>query len=260
MSRGLLSMFAGGDPWTLNDTLQSGRPEQIAGLAQAFHNAGQSTQEADRAFAEARGRLEAWTRDSGQHPITDSAELQRTVAGLHLQAGQLPRIAVDLETIAAALAQTQATATGYINTLDARLQTLDDWIGQAEDMIKQDEDLLAQADDEDDIAELEDDIDRLQQYIEDCEREAIDDTKQTLQWLTQLRDQYADGLKKAKANLRTDGLDPNAIRAIDGEGQVPGDIPPSGLEGAQLAALQHAMNQAVVDQMAKVRAAQQAVD
>src|SRR6201999_502101 len=79
-------------------------------------------------------------------------------------------------------------------------------------------------------------------------------------WLTQLRDQYADGLKKAKANLRTDGLDPNAIRAIDGEGQAPGDIPPSGLEGSQLAALQHVMNQAVVDQMAKVRAAQKAVD
>jgi hypothetical protein len=260
MSRGLLSMFAGGDPWTLNATLQSGQPAQIANLAQAFHNAGQSTQEADRSFAEARGRLETWTRDSGQHPITDSPELQRTVAGLHLQAGQLPKIAVDLETIAAALAQTQSTANGYINTLDARLQTLDDWIGQAEDMIKQDEDLLAQADDDDDVSELEDDIDRLQQYIEDCEREAIDDTKATLQWLTQLRDQYADGLKKAKANLRTDGLDPNAIRAIDGEGQAPGDIPPSGLEGSQLAALQHVMNQAVIDQMAKVRAAQKAVD
>ena len=260
MSRGLLSMFAGGDPWTLNATLQSGQPAQIGSLAQAFHNAGPSTQEADRAFAAARGQLEAWTRDGGQHPITDSPELQRTVAGLHLQAGQLPKIAVDLEAIAAVLAQTQGTATGYINTLDARLQTLDDWIGQAEDMIKQDEDLLAQADDDDDIADLEDDIDRLQQYIEDCEKEAIDDTKETLQWLTQLRDQYADGLKKAKANLRTDGLDPNAIRAIDGEGQAPGDIPPSGLEGSQLAALQHVMNQAVVDQMAKVRAAQKAVD
>jgi Tuberculosis necrotizing toxin len=260
MSRGLLSMFAGGDPWTLNATLQSGRPAQIASLAQAFHNAGQSTQEADRAFADARGRLESWTRDSGQHPITDSPELQRTVAGLHLQSGQLPKIAVDLETIAAALAQTQETADGYINTLDARLQTLDDWIGQAEDMIKQDEDLLAQADDDDDVAELEDDIDRLQQYIEDCEREAIDDTKATLQWLTQLRDQYADGLKKAKANLRTDGLDPNAIRAVDGEGQAPGDVPPSALDAPELAALQHVMNQAVVDQMAKVRAAQKAVD
>lgn len=260
MSRGLLSMFAGGDPWTLNATLQSGRPAQIANLGQAFHSAGQSTQEADRAFAEARGRLEAWTRDGGQHPITDSAELQRTVTGLHLQAGQLPKIAVDLETIAAALAQTQGTATGYIDALDARLQTLDDWIGEADDMIKQDEQLLAQAENDDDICELEDDIDRLEQYIEDCEREAIDDTRTTLQSLERIRDEYADGLKKAKANLRTDGLDPNAIRAFDGEGQAPGDIPPSGFEASELADLQRVMNQAVVDQMAKVRAAQKAVD
>ena len=190
----------------------------------------------------------------------DLSELQRTVTGLHLQAGQLPKIAVDLETIAAALAQTQGTATGYIDALDARLQTLDDWIGQADDMIKQDEQLLAQAENDDDICELEDDIDRLEQYIEDCEREAIDDTRTTLQSLERIRDEYADGLKKAKANLRTDGLDPNAIRALDGEGQAPGDIPPSGFEASELADLQRVMNQAVVDQMAKVRAAQKAVD
>jgi hypothetical protein len=260
MSRGLLAMFAGGDPWTINDTLQSGRPAQVAGLAQAFHNAGQSTRDADNAFAEARSRVDAWVRDNGQHPITDSAEVQRTARALNLQAGQLPKIAVDLENIAAALAQTQGTATDHINALETRLQQLDDWIGQADDMIKQDQNLLAEADDEDDIDALEDDIDRLEQYINDCEREAIDDTRATLQSLEQIRDQYADGLKKAKANLRTDGYDPNAIQAVDGEAQKPGDIPPSGLEGRQLTDIRRVMNQAVVDQMAKVRAAQKAID
>ncbi len=260
MSRGLLAMFAGGDPWTINDTLQSGRPAQIADLAQAFHNAGQSTQEADNAFAEARSRVNAWIRDNGQHPITDSAEVQRTIKALNLQAGQLPKIAADLENVAAALAQTQGTATGYINTLETRLQQLDDWIGQADAMIKQDQNLLEQADDEDDVDALEDDIDRLEQYINDCEREAIDDTKATLQWLQRIRDQYADGLKKAKANLRTDGYDPNTLLALDGEGRKPGDIPPSGLESQQLADIRRVMNQAVVDQMAKVRAAQKAID
>ena len=253
MSRGLLAMFAGGDPWTVNDTLQSGRPAQIADLAQAFHNAGQSTREADSAFAEARGRVDAWVRDNGQHPITDSAELQRTAKALNLQAAQLPKIAVDLENIAAALAQTQGTATGYINALEARLRQLDDWIGQADTMIKQDQNLLAQVDDEDDI-------DRLEQYINDCEREAIDDTKSTLQWLEQIRDQYAGGLKKAKANLRTDGYDPNALLALDGEGHQPGDMPPSGLESQQLIDIRRVMNQAVVDQIAKVLAAQKAID
>jgi len=260
MSPGLLSMFAGGDPWTVNASLQSGRPAQIAALGQAFHNAGQSTQEADRAFAEARARLEAWTNDSGQQPITNSTEVQNTVNGLKLQANQLPAIAVDLERIAAALAQTQGTATEYITALNSRLQQLDDWIGQAEDLIRQDQDLLAQADDEDDIADLEDDIDQLEQYIEDCEREAIEDTKQTLHALQRIRDEYADTLKKAKSNLSTDGLDPNAIYGVDGEVAKPGDIPPSGLEASQLADLNHVVNQAVVDQMAKVRAAQKAVD
>jgi hypothetical protein len=263
MSRGLLVMFAGGDPWKVNATLQSGRPAQIADLGQAFHNAGQSTQEADKAFAEARRRFDAWIRDNGQHPITDSAEVQRTAAALGLQASQLPKIAVDLENVAAALAQTQGTANGYINALEARLQTLDDWIGQADDMIKQDENLLAQADDDDDICELEDDIDRLGQYINDCEREAVDDTKATLQQLERIRDDYADGLKRAKANLRTDGYDPAAIQALDGEdpkGQAAGDIPPSGFEASELADLRHVTNQAVVDQMAKVRAAQKAFD
>jgi hypothetical protein len=260
MSRGLLSMFAGGDPWKVNATLQSGRPTQIGELAQAFHNAGQSTREADQEFTDARNRLDAWIRDNGQHPITNSPEVQRTVTALGLQASQLPKIAIDLETIAAALAQTQGTATGYINKLDARLQTLDDWIGQAEDLIKQDEQLLAQAEDDDDICELEDDIDRLQQYITNCEHEAIDDTKATLQGLEQIRDQYADGLKKAKANLRTDGLDPNSIYAMDGEAPKPGDVPPSGFDAPELADLNRVMNQAVVDQMAKVRAAQKAVD
>jgi len=263
MSRGLLVMFAGGDPWKINATLQSGRPADIAGLGQAFHNAGQSTQQADEAFTEARRRVEAWVRDNGQHPITDSAQVQRTATALGLQAAQLPKIGVDLENVAAALAQAQGTADSDIAALEARLQTLDDWIGQADDLIKQDEKLLAEADDEDDICDLEDDINRLEQYINDCEREAVDDTKATLQQVQEVRDDYAAELNKAKANLRTDGYDPAAIQALDGEDakdQAPGDIPPSGLEGSELADINRVTNQAVVDQMAKVRAAQKAVD
>jgi Hydrolase N-terminal helical domain/Tuberculosis necrotizing toxin len=263
MSRGLLVMFAGGDPWKVNATLQSGRPADIAALGQTFHNAGQSTQEADNAFAEARRRVDAWVRDNGQHPITDSAEVRRTAAGLGLQATQLPKIAVDLENVAAALGQAQGAANGYIAALEARLQTLDDWIGQADDLIKQDEQLLAEADDESDICDLEDDINRLEQYINDCEREAVDDTRATLQQIEKVRDDYTGELNNAKANLRTDGYDPAPIQALDGEdakGQAPGDIPPSGLEASDLAGINRVMNQAVVDQMAKVRAAQKAVD
>jgi hypothetical protein len=218
MSQGLLSMFAGGDPWKVSDTLQSGRPGQIAELGQGFHDAGQSAQEADNAFAEARRRFEAsWNRETGEHPINDSAEVQRTAASLGLQTAQLPKIAVELETIAGALAQAQGTASSYIAALESRLHTLDDWIGQAEGLIMRDRSLLAQACDEDDIYELEADIARLEQYISECEREAIDDTKTTLQQVEHIREGYSGELERAEADLRGDGYDPAAIQGLDGE-------------------------------------------
>ncbi|EUA16022.1 hypothetical protein I553_0997 [Mycobacterium xenopi 4042] len=41
---------------------------------------------------------------------------------------------------------------------------------------------------------------------------------------------------------------------------MPDGIPPSGLEAGELADIKRVTNQAVVDQMAKVRAAQKAID
>lgn len=190
ISRGLLVMFAGGDPWKVYATLQSGKPAQISDLAQAFHDAGQSTQEADNAFADARRRIQAWIQDNAQHPITDSAQVQRTAAALGLQAAQLPRIGVDMENIAAALAQAQGTANAWIASLEAQLQTLDAWIGWAEDAIKQDEELIAHSDDEDDIADLQGEISDLQDDITGWEQDAVDDTKETLQQVEQVREDY----------------------------------------------------------------------
>lgn len=100
-------MFAGGDPWKINATLQSGRPAQISNLAKAFHDAGRSTGEAEAAFNLARGRFEqAWTHENGENPINGSAEVQRTTTSLGVQAAQLPEIGADLEKVAAALAVT----------------------------------------------------------------------------------------------------------------------------------------------------------
>ena len=212
----LLIAEAGGDPWAVNKSLQAGRPAQIADLAQAFHNAGQRTKDADTAFGQARERFEkSWNRDNGEHPINDSAEVQRATQTLGLQAAQLPNIAVDLENVAAALAEAQRSGGGQIATLETRLETLDDWIGQAENLIRQDDTLLAQASNEDDISALKADISRLQQYISDCEHEAIDDTKATLGQVDHTRDQYSDTLQNSLTNLRTDGYDPASIRAFD---------------------------------------------
>lgn len=62
--------------------------------------------------------------------------MQRVAKSMGLQAVQLPRIAVDLETIAAALAQAQRSASGQIATLEAKLQRLDDEIGEALELEK----------------------------------------------------------------------------------------------------------------------------
>jgi hypothetical protein len=74
----LLIAEAGGDPWAVDQSLQAGRPAQISDLADAFHAAGRCTTESSNAFEEARRRFEAsWNRQNGEHPINDSAEVQR---------------------------------------------------------------------------------------------------------------------------------------------------------------------------------------
>jgi hypothetical protein len=218
---GKLIAEAGGDPWAVNKSLQSGRPAQVSDLAEAFHNAGQCTTEASSAFLEARRRFEAaWNRDNGDHPINDSAEVQRATESLGVQAAQLPRIAVDLENVAANLAEAQRSAGGQIATLENRLQTLDDWIGQAEDLIRHDQDQLARASNENEISVLKADISRLDQYISDCEHEAIDDTKTTLGQVEQTRGQYSATLQKSLTTLRIkDGYDPAAIQGLDSDGK-----------------------------------------
>jgi hypothetical protein len=261
--KGLLIVFAGGDPWKINASLQRGQPGQIAGLGQGFHDAGGFTEEADNAFAGAQKRLRAWLRDNGAHPIADSNEIQQLTKTLGLQAAQLPKIAVDLENIATALAQAQSTAASDIAALEARLQYLDDWIGYAESRITLDERAIAASDDDDEIAELEEDEESYQDGITDCEREAVADTKATLQQVTQVRETYAKALQGAESNLRVEGFNPAKIQALDADApadQLPGQVPRTGLESAQLNDLQRATDQAVLDQMAKVHAAQDAVN
>jgi len=77
---------AGGNPWAINESLQSGRPAQISDLAQAFHAAARCTTESSTAFDDARRRFEASrNRENGDHPINDSAEVQRTTQSLGAQ-------------------------------------------------------------------------------------------------------------------------------------------------------------------------------
>lgn len=206
-------MFAGGDPWKINGTLQGGRPAQISNLATAFHNAGRSTGAAEAAFQLARSRFDkAWTHENGEDPINDSAEVRRATTSLGLQAAQLPKIGADLENVAAALAEAQRSGQGEISSLEGALQGLDDQIGEAVELEKNPQ-----------LTASERQL--LDHYIDGIEKHAIDDTKSSLKNLTQIRGKYSQQLQTSLANLRKqDGYAP-PIPAF--EGDIPKDSPNS---------------------------------
>ncbi|ORB72754.1 putative alpha/beta hydrolase [Mycobacterium scrofulaceum] len=235
---------AGGDPWAINKSLQAGSPGQISSLAEVFHRAGRCTAEAQHAFEQARKRFDAaWNRRDGGHPINDSAEVQRVTQSLGLQSLQLPKIGVDLETIAASLAEAQKAAEGEIATLENQLQTLDGLIGQAVAM-EQAGNLSAE------------DRHTLDTLVHNCESDAIDDTKAALAQLHSIRNGYSDGLRNSLSNLRTDGYDPASLHDVDADGSPK----PTEAQLQALADIRRITDQAVVDQMGKVRAAQLALD
>ena len=215
ISKGALIMFAGADPWHINGTMQSGRPAQISNLATAFHNAGQSTGEAEGAFNLARNRFDAaWIHQDGGNPINDSAEVQRAINSLGVQAAQLPKIGADLESVAAALAEAQRSGRGEISTLEGQLQGLDAQIGEAIEL-------------ERDPRLTESERQLLDHYINGLEKHAIDDTKASVDKLNQVRDQYSRQLQTSMANLRKqDGYEP-PIQALDGD--IP-EAPPQNAE------------------------------
>lgn len=124
---------AGGDPWKLDETIQSGSPGEIGELATTFYNAGVCIGETSDEFNQAKKRFEdAWDRDDGgAHPINDSAEVQRATESLHLDREQLARISVDLQKISASLAEAQKTSAASISSLETSLQQIDNAIDAA---------------------------------------------------------------------------------------------------------------------------------
>lgn len=210
IDRGKLVAAAGGDPWQVNATLQHGRPAQIDGLAQAFSKTAQSTTEAANAFAQARERFErSWDRENGAHPINDSAEVQLATNSLGIQAAQLPTIAVDLENIAAALAEAQRSSASCVANLERQLEQIDSDLSNFIDL-ERDPHLTGH---ERSLISVE---------IQGLEQKAVDDTGATLRQVADIRDGYAGTLRDAEGKLRIDGYDPALVKSLD---QPPSPIP-----------------------------------
>ena len=205
---------AGGDPWEINRSLQAGSPSQISQLADSFHQAGRRTAEADHDFLQARSRFDAaWNHQNGDHPINDSAEVQRTVKSLGAQSLQLPKIGADLEGIAASLAEAQKRGATEIATLERQLELLDKIIGAAM------KDLQDPTLDEKSRSEL-------RSLIDDVKADAADDTRDALHQLQSIRDGYSNTLRQSLAALRRDGYDPTAIGPVDADKPEQIRIPP----------------------------------
>lgn len=218
----LLVAEAGGDPWAINAALQHGRPAQIDSLAQAFHNAGRSAAEADTTFEQARKRFEgAWNRENGDHPINDSAQVQLVTTSLGVQAEQLPKIAADLESIAAALAEAQQASAACSSELEEVLEGIDRNLTHLLE-VDQDPNLTAAQ-----RKQVHDEIAGLQQA-------AIDDTTETLRRITVIRDAYLATLRATEARLRAEGYDPGLVKNLDQPSSPLGDplmpIPPAGTD------------------------------
>ncbi|BBZ71691.1 alpha/beta hydrolase [Mycobacterium paraseoulense] len=213
---------AGGDPWAINRSLQAGSPLEISQLAGAFHDAGRCTAEADHAFEQARQRFDAaWNHQNGDHPINDSAEVQRTVKSLGAQSLQLPKIAADLETIAAALAEAQKAGAQQIAALERQLQLLDKLIGAAMEDLK-DRNLDANS------------RSQLESLIKDAKADAADETRDALHQLQSIRDGYSNTLQKSLGALHGDGYDQSGIQAVEGPLSPVPDLPDDPKEFAQV--------------------------
>ncbi len=203
-----LIAVAGGDPWEVNDSVQHGRPAQIADLAMAFYNAGRCSTAAHEAFTAACRRFDAaWNRENGDHPINDSAEVQHAKQTLGLQAEELPRIGIDLENIAAALAEAQRSCASLIATLESELEQVDDQLGKVLDF----EERVP-------VAELARLV--LTEMISGLHEGAFEDTRSALDRLRSTRSHYSDFLQSSLITMRTkDGYDPTPIDGLDAAGQ-----------------------------------------
>lgn len=191
-----LAAAAGGDPWQVDDELQAGDPGEISGLADAFHEAGSHLKEADDQFKAAKQQFsDSWDReDTVEHPINDSAEVQRVSAALGGQPDELAKIAVTLQQTAAALATAQKDSAAQIGDLNADLHDIDREIGEA--------------------------MEELPYRASELIGEAQQLTTAVLDNIQSIRGAYIGQLQGAETALMESGYVPGAIDESDG---MPGD-------------------------------------
>lgn len=185
---------ASGDPWEVDESLQSVDPGAISDLSRAFDKAGGCVGETFNEFTAAQNRFRAsWYRGMGPHPINDSSDVQISTVGLTGQQLALPEIGLALAGIAADLAEAQRFSRSEIGALNSELRYIDALIDQAL---------------------------RHEQDISELEEGAISMTANTYGGVDALREDYSSKLAQASTKLRNDyEYDPVAIEDFDADGE-----------------------------------------
>jgi hypothetical protein len=188
---------AGGDPWQLNRTIQAGSPGEISELATAFRAASSCTSETTEEFLAAQRRFEvAWDRhDGGDHPINDAAEVSRATESLQYNRDKMSKISVDLQNIAASLAEAQRSGAISVSNLDGALQQIDN-------QIEYEISLAAANGQGADVSELV--------------QAARDRTATALGEVQSVRDAYSAQLDQSRAEMAAEGYAPDTTTGADG--------------------------------------------
>lgn len=208
---------AGGNPWQMDSAIQSGAPGEIDELATAFRNASGCITETEHDFTIAKQRFgSAWDRQDGAgHPINDAAEVVRVTDGLHLSKLQISKLAVSLESIAAALAQSQRSSATSISLLEGALKSYDLQIDAR----------IEEASRAGKNAEWDD----LKRAAESRTRTAVDEAKA-------IRTAYTDELSKARTAMVAEGYAADPTTGADGIGTAPAQSAPDKYGASQRAA------------------------
>lgn len=233
-TRDELAGAAGIDPWLIDKSLQAGDPAKIDAIADGVHRAGVAAGEVDGDFENARKQFrDAWVSDGSHSPINESAEVQRITASIGAHRDQLKVIGTKYEQIAAALAKAQRGADAEIAALEKQLHAIDEQMDAADRSAATDP---AAA----------------QNTLKAAKALAVEFVQAAGEDIKGLRSAYAAVLAEAETVLKANG----SPLASD----VP-DIPvvdPAAQQAAD--ELKRLTDQAVIDQMAKVRAIQKALD
>ncbi len=211
---------AGGDPWKVDDSIQAGAPGEISELAQSFYNAGLSMTQTSEEFNAAKKRFQAaWDRDDPAHPINDSVEVQRATQTMKSNKEALTRVGVDLQNIAASLAEAQRSGHISIGNLNARLAQIDNTIAAEIQKAR---------------------ADRVQLDWSALKSAAIDATKHGLGEMTAMRNAYGTALGQARVEMAAEGYDPEPINGAVPNTPAP---QPNRQPGSQPGNLDDALNQ-----------------